>query len=125
VVAQPVPETRIACDGARIEMALSNLVDNALKFAPAGSVVTLGADVAESAVRLWVHDTGPGIDPAEAARLFERFYRGDRAVSSGVPGSGLGLSIVRAVARAHGGEARLASSPSGGNLFVIELPLSA
>jgi two-component system OmpR family sensor kinase len=71
---------------------------------------------------LRVSDTGPGIDPLQAARIFDRFYRGDPARAGA--GTGLGLAIVRAIAEALHGSARVESSPAGGASFVVALPLS-
>lgn len=116
----PTPLT-VPCDRRRIEMALGNLLDNGLKFTPAGGWVAVGAEQAGQMVRLWVHDSGPGIDPADLPHVFERFYRGkdDR-----VQGTGLGLAIVRSLIRAHGGRVTAESELSGGSRFVIELPLA-
>jgi signal transduction histidine kinase len=115
----PTPSLELRCDRARIESALSNLLDNALKFTPAGGQVEIGAEQRGEAVRLWVRDTGPGIAPQDQPRIFERFYQGknDRA-----EGSGLGLAIVQSVVQAHGGQISVESEPGAGSLFVIELP---
>jgi len=101
-------------------LALSNLLDNAVKFTPAGGTVALGAEQAGEKVRLWVRDTGPGIDPSDLPHIFERFYRGHNGQ---VEGSGLGLAIVQSVVQAHGGQVSVESQPGQGSLFVIELPL--
>ena len=74
----------------------------------------------DGSVRIEVSDTGPGLDPATAARVFERFHRGDAARSPG--GTGLGLAIVKAVAEAHGGSVTVASSPGSGTTFTLRLP---
>jgi len=98
-----LPEQSVAvrCDRARIEMALSNLLDNALKFTPPGGQVEAGVERTSEGARLWVRDTGPGIDPADLPHVFERFYRGRDAPA---PGNGLGLAIVRKLPRQPGWE---------------------
>jgi signal transduction histidine kinase len=109
------------CDRARIELALSNLVDNALKFTPAGGEIEIGASQAGETVHLWVRDTGAGIDPADLPHIFERFYRGR---NNGQESSGLGLAIVQSIVQAHGGRCFVESAPGSGSRFVIELPRS-
>jgi two-component system OmpR family sensor kinase len=113
-------------DRTEIEMALSNLLDNALKFTPAGGQVELGAEFiptpdgsTEPSVQIWVKDNGPGIDPVDRPRLFERFYRGQNTHQ--VTGSGLGLAIVQSIVQAHGGQVWVESMPGAGSRFVIEL----
>ncbi len=124
-VKEPPSLVQVRCDRARIELALSNLLDNGLKFTPPGGQVEIGAEQAEAdrnAVRLWVQDSGPGIAPADQPRIFERFYRGQEARDQG---SGLGLAIVRSIVQAHGGDVTVESKPGSGSRFVIELPLPA
>jgi two-component system, OmpR family, sensor histidine kinase BaeS len=115
------PDLTVTCDRRRVESALSNLVDNALKHTPAGGTVELGAHNGHGAVTFWVCDTGDGIDAVDAPHVFERFYRGKNAASG--DGAGLGLAIVRSVAQAHGGSAALESAPGQGTRFTITLPL--
>jgi signal transduction histidine kinase len=111
----------IFCDRARIELALSNLLDNGLKFTPAGGRVAIGAEQAAQNVQIWVRDTGPGIAPADLPHIFERFYRGQGSLATG---SGLGLAIVRSIIQAHGGGIAVESEPGKGSRFVVELPLT-
>jgi two-component system sensor histidine kinase KdpD len=106
-----------------IQLSLRQLVDNALKHAPGKSAIRLGAGIGDSDVQFWVSDDGPGITAPEAERVFERFYRG-RSHRHAVPGSGIGLSVVREIARAHGGDAFVESSPGKGSRFIIKLPLA-
>ncbi len=108
----------IDCDRASLEMALANLLDNALKHTPSGGTVELAGSEEAGSTLLAVSDTGPGIDPADRDRVFERFYRGQ--ASGQQPGSGLGLAIVKSAAEAHGGSVRLEGD--SGATFVIEIP---
>lgn len=104
-----------------IRQLISNLVDNALKFTETGEVVvtvTQSGDVA----RVAVSDTGVGIAPETAERLFDRFFRGDPSHSRTIEGTGLGLAIVRSIARVHGGRVSAAPRPEGGSVFAVELP---
>ena len=115
----PAPPVSVHCDRARVELALSNLIGNALKFTPRGGRVEVGAEEVGDYVQLWVQDNGPGIDPVDQPKIFERFYRGK---GSRAEGSGLGLAIVQSVVQAHGGRVRMESELQEGSRFVIELP---
>ncbi len=94
-----------------IQQALANLLDNAIKFSPAGGVIRLAATVQGDAVTIVVSDQGPGIPEADRARATERFFRGEAARQT--PGSGLGLALVEAVAQLHGGSLRLEDAEPG------------
>ena len=120
-VKAPTLSLKVCCDRARIELALFNLLDNALKFTSAGGQVEIGAEQADQNVRLWVQDNGPGIAPTDQERIFERFYQGQ---GSQVGGSGLGLAIVQSIVQAHGGHVTVESEPGAGSRFVVELPLA-
>jgi signal transduction histidine kinase len=112
----------VPADRSRLRQALANLVDNAIKYTPRGGHVRLGARIDGDRVVLECDDDGPGIDPEHLPRIWDRLYRGDRSRSE--RGLGLGLSLVRAIARAHGGEATVESAPGGGSTFQIALPAS-
>jgi heavy metal sensor kinase len=107
-------------DRDRLRQALANLIDNAVKYTPAGGRVTIRARRDGSGVRIEVADTGPGIAAHDQPRIWERLYRGDQ--SRAERGLGLGLSLVRAIIRAHGGTADVASEPGSGATFTIHLP---
>jgi signal transduction histidine kinase len=106
-------------DRTLVEMALSNLIDNAVKFTPAGGEVAFGASLVEDRIQLWVRDTGEGIGPDDLPHVFERFYRGRGQEAEG---SGLGLALVKSVVEAHGGEVRVESAVGVGSQFVMEFP---
>jgi signal transduction histidine kinase len=132
-VRRPDRPLAFACDRQRVELALSNLVANAVKFTQPGGRVEASVDEvpAEGAadkdgpatglVRFTVRDCGPGIDAAELPRIFERFFRGRNATADG---AGLGLAIAHSVAVAHGGTLTVESAPGAGSLFRLDLPAS-
>ena len=108
-------------DPVRLGQALSNLVDNALKYTPEGGRVTVSAASEEGAVTMTVADNGPGVPPAEREAVWRRLYRGDASRSQ--RGLGLGLTLVKAVAEAHGGTATVGDAPGGGARFQVRLPV--
>jgi two-component system phosphate regulon sensor histidine kinase PhoR len=118
-------ELRAAAERAAVEQILTNLVDNAIKYTPAGGRVTVSAEVRNDKVRLTVADSGPGIPPEHHARLFERFYRVDDARSRDLGGTGLGLAIVKHLALANGGDVSVESDVGKGSRFVVALPRSS
>jgi len=113
----------VPCDPDRIVQVLANVLDNALKFTPEGGSVRLELTRDDDAVRVCVRDTGPGIPSDEIDRVFERFYKGDRARSSA--GSGLGLAIVKHLVQLHGGRVWAENAPEGGAVVGFSLPLTA
>lgn len=118
-----VPEgLHVRVPRARLREALDVLLDNAVRYTPSGGAVTFTASSEPSGVVLEVADTGPGIAVDERERVFERFYRGAAAVSSGQPGSGLGLSVVQAFAQAEAGEVTVSNAPGGGAVVRLRLP---
>ncbi len=104
-------------DRQRLTQAVMNLAENAVHQTREGDEIAVGSEIADDEARLWVRDSGPGIHPAEAERIFERFAGGDRS-----DGAGLGLAIVRAVAEAHGGRVELDSAVGEGATFTIVIP---
>lgn len=118
-----VPERVMArVDGHRIRQVLDNLTSNAIKYNVRGGRVTVSLRRLDSEVELAVADTGIGIDPGDRAQLFTRFFRGEQARLRQVQGAGLGLSIVRDIALAHGGNVRAESEPGHGSVFTLTLP---
>ena len=121
-------ETLIMADPELVERALLNLLHNAVKFTDEGGsieVLSEFGDDADPAPMVWiqVRDTGIGIEPAEQSRIFQRFYRVDRARQSG-GGTGLGLAVVRHIAEVHGGAVSLQSAPGVGSTFSFSVPLA-
>jgi two-component system phosphate regulon sensor histidine kinase PhoR len=116
------PDAAAAISAPLLEQALVNLIDNAVKYSPAGGRVRVEArqNGEETVVR--VQDWGVGIDAKHLPRLFERFYRVDKARSRKLGGTGLGLAIVKHIAQAHGGQARVESEPGRGSIFSLHLP---
>ena len=115
--------SELAGDARMIQRMLSNLLDNAIKYTAAGGVVTVSISENNTQVLVSVKDTGCGISPADLPRIFERFYRCDQSRSK--PGIGLGLSLARAIARAHGGDITAASVLNQGSTFTVTLPKTA
>ncbi|HXH96153.1 MAG TPA: HAMP domain-containing sensor histidine kinase [Gaiellaceae bacterium] len=111
-------------DRDRLRQIVDNLLANVRAHTPAGTPVRVVVRRVDGSAEIGVTDSGPGLTEEQAAQVFERFYRADDSRARAVGGAGLGLSIVAAVARAHGGEVSARSSPGGGATFLIALPLS-
>lgn len=110
-------------DPIRMRQVFANLLDNALKYTPDGGKVIVRARREDSQILVQVIDSGIGIPAAEQEKIWDRLYRGDKSRSQ--RGLGLGLSLVRAIVRAHGGEARVASEPEHGSEFTVAIPETA
>jgi signal transduction histidine kinase len=125
-LAQDVPEDLppVYADAERIYQVLFNLLDNAVRFTPAGGRVRVTAARRNGAVDVTVADTGPGISAEHLPRVFERFYRVDTARSRDEGGTGIGLAIARSVVEAHGGRIWAESEPGRGSTFTFELPVA-
>jgi two-component system OmpR family sensor kinase len=117
-------DVEVPADANRLTQAVLQLADNAVKFTGPDDEVGIGTQVFDGPsgrrVRLWVRDTGAGVPPQEADRIFDRFARG--STTGGAPGSGLGLAIVRAIAQGHGGDVAVERSDGGGARFVMTWP---
>jgi two-component system phosphate regulon sensor histidine kinase PhoR len=121
LVLEPGPEALVHADRMRLSQAISNLLDNAVKYTERGSVhVTVGRG--EDSAWVEVRDTGPGIPAEDLSRVFERFYRVDKARSREKGGTGLGLSIVKHAIALHGGEVSVVSRVGQGTRFRFEIP---
>lgn len=122
-LANDVPEQLlVTADRIRVAEVLQNLLENAHQFSR-GSAVAVGARGGDIEVEVWVSDSGPGIPPAELSRIFERFYKVDRARTRRGDGSGLGLAIAKHLVSAHDGQILAAAADSGGTKITFTLPL--
>jgi two-component system phosphate regulon sensor histidine kinase PhoR len=117
-------DAEVFCDAEAVHQILSNLMDNAIKYTSDGGRVTVGARPIDAGrVEFFVQDTGWGIPPEDLPRLFERFYRVDKARSRALGGTGLGLAIVKHLTRSQGGEVRVESQLDQGSTFLFTLPV--
>lgn len=123
VVSQIDAHATVLGDSRQLVSALGNLVENAVKYSDDDSVVTVAAHVVDDMLELSVTDTGVGIPARDIDRVFERFYRVDRARSRETGGTGLGLSIVRHVATNHGGDVKVVSREGEGSTFTLRIPI--
>jgi two-component system phosphate regulon sensor histidine kinase PhoR len=121
-VAETATLPGVRADAGRLEQVLVNLIHNAVKFTVPGGTVTLSAEAEGKFVRFSVRDTGVGVPEEELERVFERFYKADRARSGG--GTGLGLSIARHIVEAHGGRIWAESVEGQGSTFFFTIPVS-
>ncbi len=113
----------LSADRERLQQLLVILLDNALKFTPAGGRITVACRRQAGQAVLTVADTGCGIPPADVPRIFDRFFRGDRARSRGEGGSGLGLAIAHWIVESHGGRIRAESAMGAGTKIIVTLPV--
>jgi two-component system, OmpR family, phosphate regulon sensor histidine kinase PhoR len=127
IVLESGPErAEVFCDSEAAHQVMSNLLDNAIKYTPEGGKIVVGSKRQRGkieTIETFVRDTGIGIPPEELPRLFERFYRVDKARSRQMGGTGLGLAIVKHLVRAMGGEVRVESIPGQGSTFLFTLPV--
>jgi signal transduction histidine kinase len=114
--------TTVDADPGKLHDVLRNLLENAINHGPDGGAIELAAAASEDAILLTVADRGPGIPDNELPRIFERFYRVDRARARDPGGTGLGLSIVKHLVGLHGGSVQAANRPEGGAILTVRLP---
>jgi two-component system sensor histidine kinase KdpD len=125
------PKVEALVDVNRLRQALTNLLDNALKYTPDGTPIDVRAQTRPQGMTLEVADRGPGLPPGEESRVFEKFHRVERpagverSAAARVPGSGLGLAIVRGIVEAHGGTVTASAREGGGERFVMDLPFTS
>jgi two-component system phosphate regulon sensor histidine kinase PhoR len=119
------PGTKVWADSDRLQQVFANLIENAIKYGRTGGKIRIGQQESKNGkVEIFVEDDGPGIPVESQARIFERFYRLDRARSRETGGTGLGLAIVKHIVQAHGGEVWVQSTPGEGSKFIFSLPLA-
>jgi two-component system sensor histidine kinase KdpD len=118
-----IPEflPHIRGDRERLRQVLANLVDNAVKYSPAGQVVDVRATLRNGRVIVDVRDRGPGVSTEDQSLIFEKFGRAKTGKK--LPGTGLGLFIARSIAEAHGGSLEVRGAPDGGAIFTLQLPI--
>lgn len=114
---------QILADADRLQQVFFNLIENAIKYGRTDGHINIHALTQGTSVEIGVHDDGPGIPPETASRVFERFFRADKARSRGAGGTGLGLAIVKHIVQSHGGQVRVESSAQHGTTFFFTLPL--
>lgn len=118
------PNAQVLADPDAMNQVFGNLIENGIKYGRSGGKLRVGARPLEDAVEFWVQDFGPGIASEHLERIFERFYRVDKARSREMGGTGLGLAIMKHVVQAHGGRVRAESELGSGATFYFTLPLA-
>ncbi len=124
VTIEPLAPVAVRAAPSALGLVITNLLDNAVKFSPPGSRITVGLVASGDEAVVSVSDTGPGIAAEDLPRLFERFHRGHAARATDASGVGLGLAICRALVERHGGRIAVDSPPDGGATFRVHLPLA-
>jgi signal transduction histidine kinase len=121
----PAPGVLARADAEKVRWVLDQLIDNAIKFTPAGGRVEAGAERDGDRVRVWVADTGPGIDDSRLPELFEPFHQLDGSSTRRRGGTGLGLALVKMIVTAHGSEVSVETHPGRGSRFSFDLPAAS
>jgi two-component system sensor histidine kinase VicK len=119
------PSIALNADEELIKRMILNLLDNAVKYTPEGGEISLALARQNGNAEIVVRDTGIGIPENDQQRVFDRFYRVDKARSRALGGAGLGLSIARCIVEAHGGQITMESATQRGTTFTVSLPLKA
>ncbi len=123
LIGDDLASAEVLADGDRLGQAVANLIGNALKFTPGGGTVRVELSADDHTATIEVVDDGPGIAPDEAAHVFDRFFRGQGAAADEAPGSGLGLSVTKAIVDGHGGTVGIDSEIGRGTRMIVRLPL--
>ena len=118
-------DVHAVADRSALRQMVLNLLDNAVKYGPATQTVTIGTAAVKGRAQVWIDDQGDGIPVRERERVWTSFYRLDRHANSAVAGSGIGLFVVRELARLHGGDAWVDDAPGGGARIIVELPVAS
>jgi two-component system sensor histidine kinase KdpD len=113
----------VPLDYVQMQQVLTNLLENAARYTPAGTAITLGASCAEGTLELWVADHGPGVPEDQRELVFDRFYRLEHHEKER-HGTGMGLAISRGLVAAHGGRLWVEATPGGGATFRIQIPIA-
>jgi heavy metal sensor kinase len=124
LTAQGQGKVEVEGDRVRLKQVVVNLLDNAIKYTPAGGSVTVGLNISPGHAQLEIMDTGPGIAESDLPHVFKRFFRAEKVRVGTFEGAGLGLSIVQSICTAHGGLVKAENRPNGGCRFVVQLPLA-
>jgi two-component system phosphate regulon sensor histidine kinase PhoR len=122
LVMEEIPDWSVIADGYAVQQVFGNLISNALRYAQSGKKIVIGADKQANGIEFFVRDFGPGIASEHLPRIFERFYRVDKARSRESGGTGLGLAIVKHIVLNHGGSVRVESAVGHGSTFFFLLP---
>ena len=117
------PDAELYADEDALRQVLLNLLDNALKYGPAGQEVLMGAEIADGSARLWIEDRGPGIPEPQREHVWQRYVRLPRDQGGPIAGAGIGLAVVHELVELHGGRARIESTQGTGTRVLIDLPL--
>jgi signal transduction histidine kinase len=126
-IALPPSPSTIPCvgDPRLLQRAITNLLENAVRYTPAGGEISVAWEAEGGQWRLTIADTGPGIAPEDLPHLFAPFYRGEASRNRATGGAGLGLAIAQRIIRAHGGALTAANGPQGGAVFTATAPAAA
>jgi two-component system, OmpR family, phosphate regulon sensor histidine kinase PhoR len=122
LVAEDIPDWSVMADSYAVHQVFGNLISNALRYAQSGKKIMIGAEKRDNGIEFFVRDFGPGIASEHLPRIFERFYRVDKARSRESGGTGLGLAIVKHIVLNHGGAVRVESAVGHGTTFFFLLP---
>ncbi|MFY9945511.1 MAG: HAMP domain-containing sensor histidine kinase, partial [Exiguobacterium chiriqhucha] len=116
---------RVSGDPAQLRQVFSNILNNAIKYSPDGGNIAVNVSCDDDVIRIAIEDEGMGVAPADAERLFEKFYRVQNEQSRNIGGTGLGLAICKEIIESHGGTISVRSELGNGTIMTVELPIVA